>query len=186
MLFFGVMMEIVFSDWTDFEADAGNISGLPGLLNADGAGSSGYSAAGEPLARYGVDLAIYNPFTHCIIGCAMQVHSLLGCGFPEVVYQRALAIELQRAGVVAQREIETPIFYRNEHVGTRRVDFLAAGPSPEQSILVELKATTALTDAHQAQIVNYLEAYRLHVGLLLNFGTTSLQHRRFIKTNFAT
>jgi GxxExxY protein len=163
-------VELVFSDWTDFDADAG----------------SGCLAAGEPQARYGVDLAVYNPFTHRIIGCAMQVYSLLGCGFQEVVYQRALAIELQRAGVVAQREIETPIFYRNEKIGTRRVDFLAAGPTPEQSILVELKATTALTDAHQAQIVNYLEAYRLHVGLLLNFGTASLQHRRFVKTSFAT
>ena len=161
-------MEGRLADWTDFEA------------------SDSSWAAGEARARYGVDLTLYNPFTHRIIGCAMQVHSLLGSGFPEVVYQRALAIELQREGVAAQREIETPIFYRNERIGTRRVDFLAAGPTPDAPILVELKAQAALTDAHQAQIVNYLEAYRLHVGLLLNFGTASLQHRRFVKTSFAT
>ena len=141
---------------------------------------------GEPEVRYGVDLTVFDPFTRRIIGCAMQVHSLLGSGFPEAVYQRALAIELQREGVVAQREVETPIFYRNERIGTRRVDFLTDGPTPEQPILVELKAVVALTDAHKAQIINYLEAYRLPVGLLLNFGALSLQYRRYIKSSFAT
>ncbi|MGI4870719.1 MAG: GxxExxY protein [Janthinobacterium lividum] len=142
--------------------------------------------AAEYTRSYGVDLAAYNPFTRRIIGCAMQVHSLLGSGFPEVIYQRALSIELEREEVVAQRELEVPIFYREQRIGTRRVDFLAAGPTPEQSILVELKATTELTDSHFAQIINYLEAYHLHVGLLLNFGTPSLHYRRFIKTHFAT
>ena len=170
-LFFWSMMEgEMFAEWTDFGADDSGVAGV----------------VGEPPARYGVDMGAYNPFTHRIIGCAMQVHSVLGSGFPEAVYQRALAIELHREGVVAEREIETPIFYRNERIGTRRVNFLAAGPTPAQSILVELKAQAALTDAHQAQIINYLEAYRLHVGLLLNFGTPSLQHRRFIKSTFAT
>jgi GxxExxY protein len=143
------------------------------------------SLVAEPSGSYAVDLAAYNPLTHCIIGCAMRVHALLGSGFPEVIYQRALAIELEREKVVAQREIETPIYFRGQQIGSRRVDFLAAGPSPDQPILVELKTTTDLTDAHFAQIINHLEAYRLHVGLLLNFGASSLHYRRFVKTSFA-
>jgi GxxExxY protein len=140
----------------------------------------------EPGSGYAVDLTAYNPLTHRIIGCAMRVHALLGSGFPEVIYQRALSIELAREEVVAQREVETPIYFRGQQIGTRRVDFLAAGPSPDQPILIELKATAELTDAHFAQVINYLEAYRLHVGLLLNFGTSSLHYRRLVKTNFAT
>jgi GxxExxY protein len=133
-----------------------------------------------------VDLAAYNPLTHRIIGCAMRVHSLLGSGFPEVIYQRALSIELAREEVSAQRELETPIYFRGQQIGTRRVDFLVDGPAAGQPVLVELKVTADLNDAHFARIVNYLEAYRLPVGLLLNFGTTSLQYRRFVKTRFAT
>lgn len=144
------------------------------------------SLVAEPGTCYAVDLAAYNPLTHRIIGCAMRVHALLGSGFPEVIYQRALGIELEREQVIAQREVETPIYFRGQQIGTRRVDFLAAGPSADQSILIELKATAELTDAHFAQIINYLEAYRLHVGLLLNFGTSSLHYRRFVKTSFAT
>ncbi|MGI4735441.1 MAG: GxxExxY protein [Janthinobacterium lividum] len=148
--------------------------------------SSLHNLVAEPAGKYAVDLAAYNPITHRIIGCAMRVHALLGSGFPEVIYQRALGIELAREEVVAQREVETPIYYRGQQIGTRRVDFLVAGPTTEQPILVELKATTELTEAHFAQIINYLEAYRLHVGLLLNFGTTSLHYRRLVKTSFAT
>ena len=147
------------------------------------------SLVAEPEGSYTshtVDLAAYNPLTHRIIGCAMRVHALLGSGFPEVIYQRALSIELEREEVVAQREIGTPIYFRGQQIGTRRVDFLVAGPSTNQPVLVELKATAELTAPHFAQIVNYLEAYRLHVGLLLNFGATSLQYRRFVKTRFTT
>ena len=144
------------------------------------------SLVAEPGISYAVDLAAYNPLTHRIIGCAMRVHALLGSGFPEVIYQRALAIELAREEVVAQREVETPIYFRGQQIGTRRVDFLATGPTPDQPILIELKAAAELTDAHFAQVINYLEAYRLHVGLLLNFGTSSLHYRRLVKTNFAT
>jgi GxxExxY protein len=143
----------------------------------------------EPDGAYAaqhVDLVAYNPLTHCIIGCAMRVHSLLGSGFPEVIYQRAHGIELEREEVAAQREVETPIYFRGQQIGTRRVDFLVNGPATDKPVLVELKATADLTDAHFAQIVNYLEAYRLPVGLLLNFGTTSLQYRRFVKTHFTT
>jgi GxxExxY protein len=133
-----------------------------------------------------VDLAAYNPLTHRIISCAMRVHSLLGSGFSEVIYQRALGIELAREEVAAQREIETPIYFRGQQIGTRCVDFSVTGPTDGQPVLVELKATTDLTDAHFAQIVNYLEAYRLPVGLLLNFGAASLQYWRLVKTRFAT
>ncbi|RZK18279.1 MAG: GxxExxY protein [Hymenobacter sp.] len=144
-----------------------------------------YAGAGAQRASYVVDLAAYNPITHRIIGCAMRVHALLGSGFPEVIYQRALGIELAREEMVAQREVETPIYFRGQQIGTRRVDFLAAGPTPDQPVLVELKASTELTDTHFAQIINHLEAYRLHVGLLLNFGSASLQYRRLVKTSFA-
>jgi GxxExxY protein len=137
-------------------------------------------------AAYSVDLAAYTPFTHRIIGCAMRVHSILGAGFPEVIYQRALGIELEREQMTAQHEVETPIYFRGQQIGSRRVDFMVDGPQPEKPILLELKATTDLTEAHLAQIINYLEAYHLHVGLLLNFGSTSLQYRRFVKSTFHT
>ncbi|MBJ6143702.1 GxxExxY protein [Hymenobacter sp. BT559] len=140
----------------------------------------------EPGAAYGVDLAAYTPFTHRAIGCAMRVHSILGAGFPEIIYQRALAIELEREGMQAQREVETPIYFRGQQIGSRRVDFMVEGPQPEKPILLELKATTDLADIHFAQVINYLEAYCLHVGLLLNFGGASLQYRRFIKSTFHT
>jgi GxxExxY protein len=141
---------------------------------------------GEPGAAYGVDLAAYTPFTHRAIGCAMRVHSILGAGFPELIYQRALAIELAREGMQAQREVETPIYFRGQQIGSRRVDFLVEGPQSEKPILVELKTTTDLADIHFAQVINYLEAYRLHVGLLLNFGNSTLQYRRFVKSKFHT
>jgi GxxExxY protein len=110
-----------------------------------------------------------------IIGAAMKVHSALGCGFQELIYQRALGIELHRQGVPHQREVEMDIFYSGEHVGTRRVDFLVA-----DKISVELKAITALEDVHLAQGINYLEAYNLEIGLLINFGGSSLQFKRLI------
>jgi GxxExxY protein len=91
-------------------------------------------------AAYGVDLAAYTPFTHRIIGCAMRVHNILGAGFPEVIYQRALGIELEREQMTAQREVETPIYFRGQQIGSRRVDFIVDGPQPEKPILLELKS----------------------------------------------
>lgn len=154
-------------------------------VNADFGADLGRGVA-EPGAAYGVDLAAYTPFTHRAIGCAMRVHGILGAGFPEVIYQRALAIELEREEIQAQREVETPIYFRGQQIGSRRVDFLVEGPQSQKPILLELKATTELMESHFAQIINYLEAYRLHVGLLLNFGSTSLQYRRFVKSTFQT
>ncbi len=115
----------------------------------------------------------YEDITEKIIGCAMKVHSILGNGFQEVIYQRCLAIELSEAGLNFQREVEMTIQYRGQEVGTRRADFLV-----ENKILVELKALTELEDVHLAQTLNYLEAYNLEIGLLINFGAKSLVFKR--------
>ena len=115
----------------------------------------------------------YSDITKRIIGCAMRVHSALGNGFQEVIYQRALAIEMEMDKLVFAREVEMPIYYRETEIGTRRVDFLV-----EEKVLVELKALVKTEDVHLAQALNYLEAFKLEVGLLLNFGTKSLEFRR--------
>ena len=107
----------------------------------------------------------------------MQVHSVLGNGFQEVIYQRSLAIEMQEAGLQFVRELEIPLYYKNHEVGTRRVDFLV-----ENTVLVELKALSDITPLHYAQIINYLTAYKLKIGLLINFGEKSLTFKRFIKS----
>ncbi len=119
----------------------------------------------------------HSELTGKIIGAAMQVHSTLGNGFQEVIYQRALAIEFNKRGIGFQRELEMPIFYDDQQIGTRRVDFLV-----ENKVMVELKARTKLEEVHFAQTINYLEAYRLEIGLLINFGTKSLEFKRFIKS----
>jgi len=117
----------------------------------------------------------YSAFTEKIISCAMRVHSALGNGFQEVIYQRALVIEMNDSGLTFSREHEMPIFYKSRNIGTRRVDFLVA-----EVISVEIKAVTALEDVHLAQAINYLEAYNLEVGLLINFGARSLQYKRLV------
>jgi GxxExxY protein len=121
----------------------------------------------------------YSELTSKIIGCAMNVHKTLGNGFQEVVYQRALAIEMRLAGIRFSREFEMPIYYRENRIGTRRVDFLV-----EEIISVELKATTKLEEAHFAQAINYLEAYNLEIGLLINFGETSLNFKRLTNKKY--
>lgn len=121
----------------------------------------------------------YSELTSKIIGCAMAVHKALGNGFQEVIYQRALAIEMRLAGINFLREFEMPIFYRDEQIGTRRVDFLVEGV-----ISVELKAITKLEDVHFAQAINYLEAYNLEIGLLINFGEMSLNFKRLTNKKF--
>ena len=115
----------------------------------------------------------YSELTGKIIGCAMEVHRVLGNGFQEVIYQRALEIELRGHHILFEREFEMPIYYKGVHIGTRRVDFLV-----EEKISVELKAVIKLEDVHYAQAINYLEAYNLEIGLLLNFGAKSLDYKR--------
>jgi len=121
----------------------------------------------------------YSELTSKIIGCAMEVHKALGNGFQEVIYQRALGVELNLNGIEYQREFEMPIFYKVVQVGTRRVDFLVAG-----LIAVELKALSKLEDIHLAQAINYLEAYNLEIGLLINFGDVSLRFKRISNKKF--
>ena len=111
-----------------------------------------------------------------IIGCAMEVHRILGNGFQEVIYQRALAIEMNNHGISYSREHEMDILYKGEQIGQRRVDFFVEG-----KVMVELKAIVQLEDVHLAQAINYLEAYGLEIGLLINFGNTSLQFKRVMK-----
>jgi GxxExxY protein len=121
---------------------------------------------------------IYEELTHKIIGCAMKVHSIIGNGFQEVIYQRALAIELKYEKIEFTREHEMKIYYRDEEIGTRRVDFFV-----EENIMVEIKAISHLDDVHLAQAMNYLEAYNLPVGLLINFGSKSLEFKRAYSLN---
>ena len=121
----------------------------------------------------------YSELTSKIIKCAMNVHSRLGNGFQEVIYQRALEIEMNLAELEFKREYEMPIFYREVHIGTRRVDFLV-----ENVISVELKALINLEDVHFAQAINYLEAYNLEIGLLINFGERSLNFKRLTNKKY--
>ena len=114
-----------------------------------------------------------NEITHRIIGCAMRVHSTLGNGFQEVIYQRALAIEMRLEGLDFQREMEIQIYYREILIGTRRVDFFV-----EECVMLELKAREILEDIHKSQAINYLEAYNIADGLLINFGGLSLEFKR--------
>lgn len=115
----------------------------------------------------------YQETTEKIIGCAMKVHRTLGNGFQEVIYQRALAIEFDNNDIYYEREKPQDIFYYGRRIGRRRVDFLVDG-----KIVVELKAVIQLEDVHLAQAKNYLEAFHLEVGLLINFGARSLQFKR--------
>ncbi|MGF1638220.1 MAG: GxxExxY protein [Cyclobacteriaceae bacterium] len=121
----------------------------------------------------------YSALTGKIIGCAMEVHKLLGNGFQEVIYQRALEYEMELQGLVFAREFEMLIFYKEKQLGTRRVDFLV-----EEKISVEIKALTQLEPVHLAQAINYLEAYNLEIGLLINFGDTKLRFYRLENKKF--
>jgi len=121
----------------------------------------------------------YEELTRSIIGCAMKVHSTLGNGFQEIIYQRCLAIELARNNIGFAREVEMLIYYEGHEVGTRRADFLI-----EDRIMAELKAVINLEDAHLAQALNYLEAYNLEIGLLINFGARSLEFKRLHNKKF--
>jgi GxxExxY protein len=122
---------------------------------------------------------IHDDLTHKIIGCAMSVHSTLGNGFQELIYQRALEIEFAEQGFSFEREKEMAIYYHNTEIGKRRVDFFVEG-----LIMVELKAIIQLEDVHLAQGLNYLEAYNMQIGLLLNFGSQSLSFKRLYNKKY--
>lgn len=121
----------------------------------------------------------YSELTGKIIGCAMEVHRQMGNGFQEVIYQRALEIEMYEQHIPFEREYEMSIFYKGKNIGTRRVDFLI-----DEKISVELKAIIKLEDVHFAQAINYLEAYNLEIGLLINFGAKSLEFKRLTNSKF--
>ncbi len=118
----------------------------------------------------------YSDITEKIIGCCMRVHNKLGNGFQEVIYQRALAIEFTKLNLEFEREVEMPIFYDEHNIGTRRVDFLV-----DEKVSLEIKAVSKMENIHLAQALNYLEAFKLEIGLLVNFGHTKLEFRRLIK-----
>ncbi len=120
----------------------------------------------------------HQELTHKIIGCAMTVHRALGNGFQEVIYQRALAIEMEKQSLAYLREMEMDIFYDGQQIGTRRVDFFV-----ENTIMLELKALIKLEDTHLAQAMNYCQAYSLPIGLLINFGAKSLEFKRVYNLN---
>lgn len=117
--------------------------------------------------------------TYKINGCAMKVHNKLGNGFQEVIYQRCLAIEMTRAGLFFRREVEQTIYYDHINVGTRRADFIV-----EKQVIVELKAVVNLEDVHLAQAKNYVVAYNFPIGLLVNFGGTSLQFKKIFNNKY--
>ena len=120
----------------------------------------------------------YEELTHRIIGAAMKVHSTLGNGFQEVIYQRALTIEMRKQNLNFQREMAIPIYYDDTKIGSRRVDFFV-----EDKIMVELKALVKLEEVHLAQAMNYCQAFGLPLGLLINFGAKSLEFKRVYNLN---
>ena len=117
--------------------------------------------------------------TYTVIGCAMKVHNTLGNGFQEVIYQRCLAIELEKASIQFKREVEQTIYYEGIDVGTRRADFVV-----QSCLIIELKAVINLEDVHLAQVKNYLVAYNFEKGLLINFGSTKLQYKLIFNKSF--
>lgn len=121
----------------------------------------------------------YSEITEKILGASFEVHKILGNGFQEVIYQRALVKEFSNWNLSFEREFEMPIFYKDEQIGTRRVDFLVDGV-----VLIELKAIIKLDDIHLNQALNYLEVYNLEIGMLINFGSKSLEYKRLINAKY--
>jgi GxxExxY protein len=121
----------------------------------------------------------YSDISEKIIGCAMKVHRQMRNGFQELIYQRGLIIEFRKIALPFLNEVELPIFYDNVEVGKRRVDFLV-----ENKVIFEIKAVSELTDTHLAQALNYLEALNLEIGLLINFGSKSLEVKRIINNKY--
>ena len=123
----------------------------------------------------------YSEITAKVIGCAMKVHNELGNGFPEIIYHRAMIIEMKEQGLNFVSGKETTVFYKNQVIGKRRVDFFV-----EDVVSVEIKAISELSDSNLNQGLNYLEAFNIEVGLLLNFGSKSLQFKRLINSKKTT
>ena len=120
---------------------------------------------------------IHADITEKIIGCAMKVHRYFGLGFPENIYRRALVVELEKIGLKCKAEVEKDIYYAEHFIGKRRLDLIV-----EDKVLVELKAISELDKAAYNKMINYLNVFKIEVGLLLNFGFESLQYKRFVNT----
>jgi GxxExxY protein len=116
----------------------------------------------------------YSDITQQIIGCAMKVHRHFGLGFPEAIYKRSLLIELEKSGLAFQAEIDKDIYYNGHFIGKRRLDIIVA-----EKVLVELKAVSETDKSNYNQLLNYLNIFKMEVGLLLNFGKDSLEFKRF-------
>ena len=119
----------------------------------------------------------HSELTGKIIGCAMKVHRVIGPGFPEIIYMRCLLIELKKSGLSCEAEIEKDIYYEGIKVGSRRLDLLI-----NNTVIVELKAVTEVEPLFYNQIINYLKIFKIEIGLLINFGNTNLQYKRFANT----
>ncbi len=117
----------------------------------------------------------YHELTEKIIGCAMKVHRYFGPGFPEIVYKRALMVEFEKIGLLYKQEVEKDIIYEGKLIYKRRLDLIV-----QNIVLLELKATKEVDNGDYNQIINYLRVFKMEVGLLCNFGTLSLQFKRFI------
>ena len=119
----------------------------------------------------------YKDLTEKIIGCAMKVHRYFGPGFPEVVYKRALMIELKKNSIKFKEEVERDIIYEGKPIHKRRLDLII-----EEVVLLELKALKEVDNSETNQTLNYLRVFNIEVGLLLNFGAPSLFFKRFVHT----
>ena len=119
----------------------------------------------------------HSELTGKIIGCAMKVHRVIGPGFPEIIYMRCLIIELKNSGLSCEAEVERDIYYEGIKVGSRRLDLLV-----DNKVIIELKAVTEVEPLFYNQIINYLKIFKIEIGLLINFGNTSLQYKRFANT----
>lgn len=121
----------------------------------------------------------FSQLTGDIIGCAMRLHAKLGNGYPEIIYQRGLAHEMEKTGITFSREVEMPVYYDGIKIGTRRADFII-----NEQVVLELKAVSGTNNRHTNQVLNYLKAYNMEIGLLINFGENSLRPKRFINSKF--
>lgn len=121
---------------------------------------------------------LYRDLTRAIIGCAFDVSNELGAGFLESVYEKAMVIALEEANIPVQSQAAINVEFRGKPVGDFYADLLV-----DDKVIVELKALPTLTPQHEAQIINYLHATRIPVGLLVNFGNPKLQYRRFTRNN---
>ena len=126
-----------------------------------------------------MEKSAFDDLAYKVIGCSMKVQGILGSGFQEKVYQRALSVEFSNQNISFAREIEMDIFYEGIQVGCRRVDFYV-----EDQLVVEIKAVSILDEIHLAQAISYCQVFNKASGLLLNFGSRNLEYKRVYNTSY--